>query len=808
MRWLVVMVMVAGCIEPELVTCDDGRVCPKGTACDEAHHGCVSPDQLAACSGMPDLTACHATRVSDGVCFDGVCIVAGCGNGELEPGELCDDGNRIDGDGCSADCQSKEICGDGFLDKNHGEQCDDGNTLGRDGCSSVCTLESLEWRKIGDTPASRMAAAVAYDPIRRVMVAFGGQISFDPNTQPLGDTWEWDAGVWRSVGTKAAPSARWGAVMAFDYKRGRMVLFGGHDGTGYLNDTWEWDGATWTQLDTLLAPPGRTQAAMAWDPALHQIVLFGGTFYFGEYDDTWTFDGTAWTEAAPESSPPARYGAALVYDAAGQQLLLLGGKDQNDTWQFDGTTWTELDPPGTSIMTSCAAAYDPIAQHVVLSTHTAADTYETWTLVGTSWVGGAVAQHPPIPNAFSVVFDQDLGAIIEWNGSNALGPASPSVWRWDGASWTAMPAPVTPGVRTYMGLAHDPLRGRTVLFGGAGASDATTWEWDGRWWTQVATGGPPARGGMAMAFDGRQVVMFGGAVSATFLGDTWLWDGGSWTMSASAGPSPRAYPGVAYDSRRRRIVLFGGVDATTVFGDTWEWDGAAWNDITPTSSPPARYASALAYDADRGVAVLYGGNTGSNVAEDIWEWDGVTWSERHPAQSPGPRVNHSLHYDRARRRTVLLGGTLTPTLWEWDGVGWTQPSTPAGPPRSGRGVVYDETHRETVLYGGAFVLTGLGDTNTASWRGSDDEVCMSGRDVDRDGRIGCDDSDCAGLCQPLCLEPSDCDSSAPHCGDGTCSAIEDDRLCPADCPPSSSLCGDDYCAPDESAATCPLDCAI
>jgi cysteine-rich repeat protein len=28
-----------------------------------------------------------------------------CGDGTLDPGEQCDDGNKTDGDGCSAGCQ-------------------------------------------------------------------------------------------------------------------------------------------------------------------------------------------------------------------------------------------------------------------------------------------------------------------------------------------------------------------------------------------------------------------------------------------------------------------------------------------------------------------------------------------------------------------------------------------------------------------------------------------------------------------------------------------------------------------------------
>jgi cysteine-rich repeat protein len=60
-----------------------------------------------------------------------------CGNGVIEPGEVCDDGNNIAGDGCSAACSSDESCGNGVLDPN--EVCDDGNQLDFDLCNSTCT---------------------------------------------------------------------------------------------------------------------------------------------------------------------------------------------------------------------------------------------------------------------------------------------------------------------------------------------------------------------------------------------------------------------------------------------------------------------------------------------------------------------------------------------------------------------------------------------------------------------------------------------------------------------------------------------
>ena len=69
-----------------------------------------------------------------------------CGDGNVDSGEQCDDGNNTNGDGCSATCcietppPPPPCCGDGHVDA--GEQCDDGNTTSGDGCSATCTIET------------------------------------------------------------------------------------------------------------------------------------------------------------------------------------------------------------------------------------------------------------------------------------------------------------------------------------------------------------------------------------------------------------------------------------------------------------------------------------------------------------------------------------------------------------------------------------------------------------------------------------------------------------------------------------------
>ncbi len=81
--------------------------------------------------------------------FEPVCMllerINDCGNGVKESGEECDDGNTVNGDGCSSTCQKEEDepdCGNGV--KESGEECDDGNTVNGDGCSSTCQKEEDE----------------------------------------------------------------------------------------------------------------------------------------------------------------------------------------------------------------------------------------------------------------------------------------------------------------------------------------------------------------------------------------------------------------------------------------------------------------------------------------------------------------------------------------------------------------------------------------------------------------------------------------------------------------------------------------
>ncbi|HAN30150.1 MAG TPA: hypothetical protein DCQ06_01000, partial [Myxococcales bacterium] len=65
-------------------------------------------------------------------------LVDSCGNGVIEPGEQCDDGNNSNGDGCTSTCQT--VCGDKIVAGS--EQCDDGNTKAGDACDTQCQINT------------------------------------------------------------------------------------------------------------------------------------------------------------------------------------------------------------------------------------------------------------------------------------------------------------------------------------------------------------------------------------------------------------------------------------------------------------------------------------------------------------------------------------------------------------------------------------------------------------------------------------------------------------------------------------------
>lgn len=164
--------------------CGDGVV-DAGEQCDDGNSintdACLNSCVSATCGDgivRSGVEQCDTNELDGASCvsrgFDGGALTCGacvfntaactnapvsCGNGIVNPGETCDDGNNNQNDSCTNLCQAA-VCGDGVI-RSGSEQCD-GSDLGGASCSSLgyesgslscgvtCTFDATSC--VGDTP--------------------------------------------------------------------------------------------------------------------------------------------------------------------------------------------------------------------------------------------------------------------------------------------------------------------------------------------------------------------------------------------------------------------------------------------------------------------------------------------------------------------------------------------------------------------------------------------------------------------------------------------------------------------------------
>lgn len=127
------------CVAPSV--CGNG-VIEAGEPCDDGNamtgDGCEVDCSLSCGNGNPDPgEACDDGNGVDGDGCDQNCSVSACGNAVVAGSETCEDGNVVDGDGCDSNCTLTE-CGNGVVTAE--EACDDGNTSDGDGCEGDCSV--------------------------------------------------------------------------------------------------------------------------------------------------------------------------------------------------------------------------------------------------------------------------------------------------------------------------------------------------------------------------------------------------------------------------------------------------------------------------------------------------------------------------------------------------------------------------------------------------------------------------------------------------------------------------------------------
>ena len=258
------------------------------------------------------------------------------------------------------------------------------------------TWNGSSWSRMPEQgPQARSWAVASWDDGRSRVVLFGGKVG---RSGSFNDTWEHDGERWhlRLVsGSSDAPPPRSHHAMAWDARRQRTVLFGGHHDDTHFADTWEWDGESWRQVATS-GPPARALHAMVWDGQNGRVLLLGGAVDATRLADVWAWDGERWTEVGELPRPRALPGAA--WDAERGCLVLFGGwqdgfKAEADTWEWDGENWTEHPVPGPSPRGGHQMTWDATNGRVVLfaggggAQNDFQVTGDLWTWNGRAWTG-------------------------------------------------------------------------------------------------------------------------------------------------------------------------------------------------------------------------------------------------------------------------------------------------------------------------------------------------------------------------------------------------------------------------------------
>lgn len=269
-------------------------------------------------------------------------------------------------------------------------------------------------------------------------------------------------------------------------------------------------------------------------------------------------------------------------------MCLFGGDAPNGAdsrlWLWNGTAWSQRASNGPAVSSLVVAVSDP-GQRSVL-THggfvvTGRNQYgppagELWELIANGSWRKHESDGPGPRHHHAAAFDSKRGRLVLYGGIDAGGTWSTDVWEWDRKRWHQLRTDNGPGERAHHAMAFDSTRNRIVLCGGVRSNKERpndTWEWDGSTWRQAAADRPDAGGGYRMAYDSerKQTVVFGG--------NTCLWDGRSWTRVATpSAPAPRTVHALAEDPVRKRLVLYGGTIDQSNVGDTWEWDGSQWSE--------------------------------------------------------------------------------------------------------------------------------------------------------------------------------------------------------------------------------------
>lgn len=573
-----------------------------------------------------------------------------------------------------------------------------------------------------------------------------------------------------AVDAFAYPSARRNTAMVWSDEANGVILFGGLSPLDSANlryefgDTWKFIGHRWVRVYPAQAPAPRYGHAMVYDSNRDRIVLFGGAAGETSFDDTWVFENGNWTRLAPPTSPPGRRFPGMAYDSVRDRVVLYGGGVTGgrlfDTWEFDGTTWRLIRAEGPQVENP-ALVYDA-ARNEVLMLGTAAGSVVMYRYGSGEWSRITPEKLPACVTQAQMVYRPDSRTVLTYGGSCAFGVSNDTMV-WNGQNWTELTLARAAGSLFGYGLAHDPTRNMTVLYGGASTFESDfTFRLSGNRWVVISNlhePGPRTQFVLQPRLDGEGLLLFGGQSAVDFFRDLWTlekfewrqiegteasqssctspvsaidpqrevlvilcgdsstleFDGQEWKRVTTPGPMARRFSMMAWDPISRRVIMYGGIDDFGSYvADTWTWNGTEWKklDLKKENRPRARMLATMFTDPVTNQIILAGGigrpgfDSPFERYEDQWRFDGSKWVEMNPTQKLPQRYGAQVAVDPVGNRVLVFGGKSSQEeylndLWSWDGTRWSEVSdlNPPAPRMNGR-MAWDPSTQTMVLYGG------------------------------------------------------------------------------------------------------------
>jgi hypothetical protein len=230
----------------------------------------------------------------------------------------------------------------------------------------------------------------------------------------------------------------------------------------------------------------------------------------------------------------------LANDPAKAGVLMVGGWDSNavddfvpkyEIWLFRDQIWSPVaSPVGPKIAGPSAISFSGGALVVGSG---GSSTEETWLLSASGWKQLHPPHSPPSRFNASLAIDPASHNVMMYGGWTFPRKVFTDTWRWDGGDWQLLDSSLKSAGSPVIGSLVADAKSLLLFAYDGGVRQVAVWRWEKNQWAQVvASGSPPRIQDFGIAFDGRDILVFGGLDADQHIGDfstaEWTWNGGKW----------------------------------------------------------------------------------------------------------------------------------------------------------------------------------------------------------------------------------------------------------------------------------------